>query len=48
MGKHVTGALPYGYLHDPDDRQKRILDEESAPVSSASSRMLSRAGPCQN
>lgn len=31
-GKHVTGALPYGYLHDPDDRQKWILDEEAAPV----------------
>lgn len=31
-GNHVTGALPYGYLHDPDDRQKWILDEEAAPV----------------
>lgn len=31
-GKHVTGALPYGYLHDPNDRQKWILDEEAAPV----------------
>lgn len=31
-GNHVTGALPYGYLHDPKDRQKWILDEEAAPV----------------
>ncbi len=31
-GKHVTGALPYGYLHDPQDRQKWIVDEEAAPV----------------
>ena len=31
-GNHVTGALPYGYLHDPNDRQKWIVDEEAAPV----------------
>lgn len=31
-GKHVTGAVPYGYLHDPENRQKWILDEEAAPV----------------
>lgn len=31
-GNHVTGALPYGYLHDPQDRQKWILDEEAAPI----------------
>ena len=31
-GNHVTGALPYGYLHDPKDRQKWIVDEEAAPV----------------
>lgn len=31
-GHHVTGALPYGYLHDPQDRQKWILDEEAAPI----------------
>jgi len=31
-GKHVTGALCYGYLHDPDDRQKWILDEVAAPI----------------
>ena len=29
-GNHVTGALPYGYLHDPEDRQKWIVDEEAA------------------
>jgi DNA invertase Pin-like site-specific DNA recombinase len=31
-GKHVTGAVPYGYLHDPQDRQKWILDDEAAPI----------------
>lgn len=31
-GKHVTGAVPYGYLHDPQDRQKWIVDEEAAPI----------------
>ena len=32
QGKHVTGALPYGYLHDPNDRQKWIIDEQAAPI----------------
>jgi len=32
QGKHVTGAIIYGYLHDPNDRQKWILDEEAAPI----------------
>jgi DNA invertase Pin-like site-specific DNA recombinase len=32
QGKHVTGALPYGYLHDPNDRQKWIIDEDAAPI----------------
>ena len=31
-GYHVSGALPYGYLHDPNDRQKWILDETAAPI----------------
>jgi len=31
-GKHVTGAIPYGYLHDPNDRQQWILDEDAAPI----------------
>lgn len=31
-GKHVTGAVPYGYLHDPQDRQKWIVDPDAAPV----------------
>lgn len=39
-GKHVTGALPYGYLHDPQDRQKWILDEAAAPVVSRIYRSL--------
>ncbi len=32
QGKHVTGALPYGYLHNPDDRQKWILDDVASKV----------------
>jgi len=32
QGKHVTGAVPYGYMHDPQDRQKWILDPEATPV----------------
>ena len=31
-GKRVTGALPYGYLHNPDNREQWILDEEAAPI----------------
>ncbi len=31
-GKHVTGSVPYGYLHDPTDRQKWIVDEEAAVI----------------
>jgi len=32
QGKHVTGALCYGYLHAPNDRQKWIVDEDAAPI----------------
>ena len=31
-GKHCTGSIPYGFLHDPVDRQKWIVDEEAAKV----------------
>ncbi|MCL2048774.1 MAG: recombinase family protein [Defluviitaleaceae bacterium] len=31
-GNHVSGAVPYGYIHDPTDRQKWILDEAAAPI----------------
>jgi len=31
-GNHVTGALPYGYLHDTKDRQKWVLDDIAAPI----------------
>ena len=31
-GKHVTGVIPYGYLHDPNDRQTWIIDEQAAKV----------------
>jgi DNA invertase Pin-like site-specific DNA recombinase len=30
-GKHVTGAIPYGYLRDPNEKSRWILDEEAAP-----------------
>jgi len=32
QGKHVSGALPYGYIHDPNDRQQWILDDVAAPI----------------
>ena len=32
QGKHVSGAIPYGYLHDPADRQQWILDDTAAPI----------------
>ena len=32
QGKRVTGAVPYGYMHDPNDRQQWIIDPETAPV----------------
>jgi len=32
QGKRVTGAVPYGYLPDPNDRQTWIIDEEAAPI----------------
>jgi len=31
-GKRVSGAIPYGYLHDETDRQKWVLDEVAAPI----------------
>lgn len=31
-GKRVSGAIPYGYLHDQQDRQKWIVDEEAEPI----------------
>jgi len=31
-GKRVSGAIPYGYLHDLQDRQLWILDEQAAPI----------------
>ena len=31
-GKRVSGAIAYGYLHDPNDRQQWVLDEEAAPI----------------
>jgi len=31
-GKRVSGAITYGYLHDPQDRQIWVLDEVAAPI----------------
>jgi DNA invertase Pin-like site-specific DNA recombinase len=31
-GKHCTGSIPYGFLHDKNDRQKWVIDEEAAKV----------------
>lgn len=31
-GKRVSGAIPYGYLHAPHDRQQWIVDEAAAPI----------------
>jgi DNA invertase Pin-like site-specific DNA recombinase/ssDNA-binding Zn-finger/Zn-ribbon topoisomerase 1 len=31
-GKHVTGAVPYGYLRDPNEKSKWVLDETAAPI----------------
>ena len=31
-GYHCTGSIPYGYLHDPEDRQQWIVDEPAAEV----------------
>ena len=30
-GKHVTGAVPYGYLRDKAEKSRWVLDEEAAP-----------------
>ncbi len=31
-GRHVSGNFPYGYLRDPADKEKWIVDEEAAPI----------------
>ncbi len=31
-GKHISPSTPYGYLRDPNDKQKWIVDEEAAAV----------------
>ena len=32
QGFHVSGSIPYGYIHNPDNRQEWLLDEEAAKV----------------
>ena len=31
-GKHVASSPPYGYMKDPDDKNRWIVDEEAAEV----------------
>ena len=31
-GYHCTGSIPYGYVHNPDNRQEWLLDESAAAV----------------
>jgi len=31
-GKRVSPSIPYGYLRDPNDKQKLIIDEKSAKI----------------
>ena len=31
-GKRVSPSIPYGYLHDPNDKQKLIVDEVAAKI----------------
>lgn len=31
-GYHCTGSIPYGYIHDPNNRQNWLVDEEAAKV----------------
>ncbi|MFI3163902.1 MAG: recombinase family protein [Bacillota bacterium] len=31
-GKRVSSAIPYGYLKDPNDKHKLIIDEVAAPI----------------
>ena len=31
-GEHLTTIPPYGYMKDPDNKKKWIIDEEAAPV----------------
>lgn len=31
-GEHLTTILPYGYMKDPDNKKKWIIDEEAAAV----------------
>ena len=32
QGYHCTGSIPYGYIHNPANRQDWLLDEEAAKV----------------
>jgi len=31
-GEHASGRTPYGYLKDPNDKHRLIIDEEVAPI----------------
>jgi hypothetical protein len=32
QGYHCTGSIPYGYVHNPENRQEWLLDETAAAV----------------
>ena len=32
QGYHCTGSIPYGYIHNPENRQEWLVDEEAAAV----------------
>ncbi|MDR3348664.1 MAG: DUF4368 domain-containing protein [Acidaminococcales bacterium] len=32
QGYHCTGSIPYGYIHNPENRQEWLLDESAAAV----------------
>jgi len=32
QGHHVSGAIPYGYIHNPQNHQEWLLDKEAAPI----------------
>jgi hypothetical protein len=39
-GERVNGELPYGYIADPDDRKRWVIDEEAGDIGSNLSGML--------
>lgn len=47
-GEHLTTTVPYGYMKDPNDKKKWIIDEEAAQVVREIYRLcISGKGPAQ-